>query len=200
MKKQVIVMHGGEAFDTYEQYMENLLKEEIDYRDFFKKGWKKTLSLLLGENFEVLTPRMPNEANAKYAEWKIWFDKIVPFIMDGVILIGHSLGGMFLARYLAENRLPKKIKATMIVASPHTENMDRSLADFVIPKDLKLFEEQGGEIFLYYSNDDPLVSEALKHLENYKKSLPKSHVRVFTDRGHFSGEEFPEILADIRKL
>lgn len=196
----MIAIHGGDAYDTYEQYIESLLKEKLDYKDFFKKGWKKTLSEKLGGSFEVITPRFPNEANAKYKEWKIWFEKIIPFIDDGVVLVGHSLGGMFLARYLAENKFPKKIRSTMIVASPHTERLDHSLADFVIPKNLVAFEEQGGEIFLYYSSDDPLIKEPMEHLKSYQKYLPNVHVRIFSDRGHFSGEEFPEIIEDIKKL
>ncbi|MEK7163336.1 MAG: alpha/beta fold hydrolase [Patescibacteria group bacterium] len=202
MKKgiQVIAIHGGDAYDTYEQYIESLLKEKIDYKDFFKKGWKKTLAEKLDDRFEVITPRFPNEANAKYKEWKIRFEKIIPFINDGVVLIGHSLGGMFLARYLAENKFPKKIKATMIVASPHTEKLDHSLADFIIPKNLVPFEEQGGEIFLYYSNDDPLMKEPMEHLKSYQRCLPNIHVRTFSDHGHFSGEEFPEIISDIKNL
>ncbi|MDO8579532.1 MAG: alpha/beta hydrolase [bacterium] len=200
MKKQVVVIHGGDAFDTYEKYIENLRAEEIDFDDLFQKGWKKTLADRLGDGFQVIAPQMPNKANAKYLEWKIWFDKITPFVTDGVILVGHSLGGMFLARYLAENTFARKIRAVMIVASPHTKQLGESLADFVIPRDLSRFEKQSGDIFLYYSSDDPLVINAFEHMKSYQKSLPKAHIRTFTDRGHFSQEEFPEIVEDIKKL
>jgi pimeloyl-ACP methyl ester carboxylesterase len=107
---------------------------------------------------------------------------------------------MFLARYLAENKFPKNIAATMLVSSPHTAEMEQSLADFIIPKDLKLFEKQGGKIFLYYSSDDPFIGNALDHMEAYRKSLPKAIPRTFSDRGHFLIEKFPEIIEDIRNL
>ncbi len=198
MKKQIVVIHGGDSFDTYEEYMENLRVEEINLEDFFRKGWKKNLAERLGDDFVVIAPRMPNEANAKYLEWKIWFDKIAPFIEDGVILIGHSLGGIFLAKYLSENTFPKKIRATMIVASPYTEISDRCMADFILPESLKQFEKQGGDIFLYYSEDDEVVP--FKSLKGYEKDLPEADTCIFKDRGHFGQEEFPEIVAQIKKL
>ncbi|MEK7607523.1 MAG: alpha/beta hydrolase, partial [Patescibacteria group bacterium] len=136
--------------------------------------------------------------NAKYIEWKIWFDKIVPFIENGVIFIGHSLGGIFLAKYLSENKFPKKIRATMLVTAPHSEKFEHSVADFVLPKKLKQFEKQGGEIFLYYSQDDQVVP--FSNMKSYQKDLPKAHTQIFKDRGHFRQEEFPEIIEQIKKL
>ena len=196
----MLIIHGGDAFDTYKEYLENLRRETLDFEDLFKKGWKNSLQDKLGDKFQVITPRMPNGNNAKYLEWKIWFEKIIPFIKNGVILIGHSLGGMFLAQYLAENKFPKKIKATIIVAAPHTDELNESLADFIIPKNLKLLEKQGGNIFLYYSSDDLVVPNALKHLKVYQKALPKAIAKIFTDHGHFSIPEFPEIVNQIKKL
>ncbi|MEK7607956.1 MAG: hypothetical protein AAB484_03525, partial [Patescibacteria group bacterium] len=66
MKKQVIIIHGGDVFDTYEQYIESLRRERVDLKDFFRKGWKKNLAERLGGDFVVIAPRMPNESNAKY--------------------------------------------------------------------------------------------------------------------------------------
>jgi len=181
MKKQVIVIHGGDAFDTYEEYLKNLQDK-------------------LGNDYQVIAPRMPNASNAKYLEWQIWFEKVIPFINDNVVLVGHSLGGMFLAKYLAENKFPKKIKATLLIASPHTDELKEPIADFIIPKDLSLLGEQGGKIFLYYSSDDTVVANALKHLEIFQKNLPRAKAVIFTDRGHFSSPEFPEIVSQIKNL
>jgi uncharacterized protein len=198
MKRQIVVIHGGDAYDTYEEYIEALKKEPFELKDLFYNGWKKKLQERLGDRYQVIAPRMPNSNNARYLEWKIWFDKIIPFLTDGLILIGHSLGGIFLARYLSENKLPIKIIGIMLVAAPHTDNFKQSMADFINPQNTSLFKDQAGEIFLYFSKDDQIVP--IDSLSSYERDLPQARVRIFSDRGHFNQEEFPEIVEDIKKL
>lgn len=194
--KQVIAIHGGDAFPTYEEYIEYLKREEVDpYRG---KGWKANLPAALGEEYEVLQPRMPNPMNAKYVEWKIWFEKFFPYLKENVILLGHSMGGIFLAKYLSENEFPKKVTATFLIAAPFEDDGGRPIVEFNLPASLEKFQEQGGKIFLYQSADDPVVN-ALE-VEKYKKALPLAEVRMFSDRGHFNQEEFPEIVEAIKAL
>ena len=141
---------------------------------------------------------MPNATNARYAEWKIWFDKIVPLLDEEVIFIGHSLGGIFLAKYFSENDYPKKVKATMLVAPPFNTPTEHPLVDFNIETNLGKFEEQGGKIFLYHSKDDEVVP--FSNCERYQKELPEAQYNIFEDRQHFNQNEFPEIVEDIRSL
>src|SRR4051812_10882369 len=108
MKKQVVVIHGGDTFGTYEEYIAFLKDFAIDSLEYFMKmGWKDTLQESLGGAYQVILPKMPNKINAKYVEWKVWFEKLLPLLNNEIILIGHSLGGTFLAKYLSENKLPK---------------------------------------------------------------------------------------------
>jgi hypothetical protein len=77
---------------------------EIDSLDyFFGTSWKNTLQQNLGEDFQVVAPRMPNQFDARYEEWKIWFEKLIPLLNDEVVLVGHS------SAISAENTLSKKI-------------------------------------------------------------------------------------------
>lgn len=200
MKKQVVVIHGGDTFANNEAYLAFLKSFEVDLEYFkSKKGWKDTFSEELGSEYEVLRPMMPNKANAKYLEWKIWFEKLVPFLKDGVVLVGHSLGGTFLAKFLSENDFPKKIRATFLIAPPFDGvDLNESLADFILPDSLARFGEQGGMISLYHSKDDPVVP-FVDH-GKYKKSLPRVHAVVFEDRQHFNQETFPELVLAIRAL
>ncbi len=199
MKKQVIVIHGVRTFGTYKEYISYLKARRIDIRQLRKTDWKENLCRELGSGFEVVAPRMPNPTNAKYLEWKIWFKKLIPHIKNGVVFVGHSLGAVFLAKYLSENKFPKKIRGTFLVSASHDDrDQDYSLADFVLPKNLKLLEKQGGEIFLYHSVNDPEVPFA--DFEKYRKVLPRARVRVFKNRGHFTQETFPEIVRDIKSL
>ena len=201
MKKQVIAIHGGETFNTYEEYLSFLQNFEIDLErmKLREKSWKKTLGENLGGDFEVILPEMPNALNAKYAEWKIMFDKFIPFLNDNVILAGHSLGGIFLAKYLSENIFPKKIAATFLVAAPFGDkDFEPSLGDFVFNGGLAKLQGQGGRIFLCYSKDDLCVPFA--DFGKYKQELPDAEEIVLEDRGHFNQPEFPELAEKIRNI
>lgn len=196
-KRQVVVIHGGETFDTYEEYLNMLRSWEYDPYKPEYRDWKKRLQETLGDDFEVLAPSMPSKYNAKYGEWKLWFDKVIPYMRDGVTLVGHSLGGLFLAKYLSENELPVRVSATHLVAAPFGKtDTVTTLADFDIPSLLPTFEERGGRIHLYFSTDDPVVP--FSEMMRYQAAIPSAHASVFADRAHFNQEEFPEIVSEIQ--
>jgi len=199
MKKQIIVIHGGYTFNTGKEYISFLLNYKIDFARILGKGWKDSLQEKLGKGFEVVLPKMPNPSNAKYAEWKIWFEKLFPFLGKEVVLAGHSLGGIFLVKYLSENKFPKKILATFIIAAPFDDKDPKhSLADFKPKKDLSGLQNQSKELLFYHSQDDDVVS--FSAFKKYKKTLPTAHFKEFKNKGHFNQSSFPEIVRDMKKV
>jgi predicted alpha/beta hydrolase family esterase len=199
MKKQVLVLHGGDTFKTYDEYISFLKSYDLEYSDLKKQNWKMVLGEELGEDFDVVLPRMPNKNNARFLEWQIIFEKILPLMADNLILVGHSLGGIFLAKYLSEHECMRKIKATFLIAAPFdSADSDYSLVDFELKGDLKKFEQQGGKIFVYHSKDDPVVP--FVDMAKFQVQLPSATFRVFEDRGHFGQERFPELIAEIKNL
>jgi len=200
MNQQIVIIGGGTTFDSYEDYISYLKNKEISL-DRLKshKEWRDSLAEELGENFEVLAPRMPNVTNARYEEWKIWFERIIPFLNNNVILVGHSMGGIFLAKYLSENRIRKTVKATILVAAPFDDkDLGESLGSFKLPKSLSKFAKYGGLAYLIQSKDDPVVP--FKQIKKYQRALPDSKSIVFDDRGHFKQETFPELVSLIKTL
>lgn len=195
---QIFIIHGGDAFNSYEEYLENLRLKTAHLERMKPGGWKIDLQKNLGEGFDVYSPSMPNANNAKYVEWKMWFEKIIPLMANEVILVGHSLGGIFLAKYLSEEAFPKRVLATFLVAAPFNTPTEHPLADFVLPSDLGGLQNQGGEIFVYHSTDDVVVPCA--NAESYCSALPSAAFRSFTDRGHFNQDRFIEIEEDIRSI
>lgn len=200
MKQQILLIHGGTTFDSKKDYLDFLKNIKMDLEKIkSQKKWRDGLAKKLGKNFEVFLPKMPNSANARYQEWKIWFEKIIELLNDNLILIGHSLGGIFLAKYLSENKINKKIKSTILIAAPFDDSAgDESLADFVLPKSLKKFKQQVDEIYLIQSRDDKSVH--FNQVKKYKKELPKATLKIFNDREHFNQENFPEIVEIIKKI
>lgn len=198
MPKQVFLIHGGDVWKTYEDYLAFLKRKEVDfeYHGLRKPGWQENLASRLGDEFQVVRPQMPSKPNSKYEEWKIWFEKFFPFLNDEVILVGSSLGGTFLAKYLAENQFPKKIKAVFLLAACFDDLPEEPLLDFSLPKSLEKIQSQCEKIVLYQSKDDEVVP--FSHLAKFQQALPKATVRVFEDRGHFNQEELPELVHDIK--
>ena len=201
MKKQIVIIHGADTFDTYEEYLDFIKNFEIDFERFrnSRVDWKDTLREKLGEDYEVIQPDMPNKFNAKYAEWQIWFEKFIPYLEAEVVLIGHSMGGVFLAKYLSENDFSKKILATFLVGAPYdNEGTDETIGDFAPPKNLDKFKGQAGKVYIYHSKDDPIVP--FPNAAKYMERLEGARLVEFSDRGHFQQEEFPELVEDIKEL
>ncbi|MFT5280853.1 MAG: putative alpha/beta hydrolase family esterase [Flavobacteriaceae bacterium] len=199
MKKQIIIIHGGDCFSSYEDYIEFLKDWTIDSLDCFAdSGWKKNIAQTLSDKFEVYNPQMPCKINAKYYEWSIWFEKIIPLLRDDVILVGHSLGATFLAKYLAEHTISKIVHSVFLVAGQYdTEGTEYSMADFGMPSDLSLVEKQAKNIHIMHSSDDEVVS--FHNLEKFKKALPSACIHTFSNKGHFNQDDFPEIVELITK-
>lgn len=201
MKKQILFIHGGGTFKDNEDFYTYLKSIEVDPYDNFK-FWGKLLGDVLGNDYDVLSPRMPIKDNADYEAWKIWFEKYLSFVKDETpILIGHSLGSTFLLKYLSENSFPKKILQLHLV-SPAVIDEDFDLEklatfEFDFTKINKI-ENFCNDINVWHSKDDDVVS--FKNAEIVKENIPNIKLHVFQDRGHFHQESFPEIIKMIKEL
>ncbi|MFA9262734.1 MAG: alpha/beta fold hydrolase [Undibacterium sp.] len=201
--RQVVVIHGGDTFRTPEDCLAFLDREggNLTLEDFQRKGWKSSLSSSLGDHFSVYAPSMPNKWDARYEQWKLWFEKVMALMGDEVILVGHSLGGTFLVKYLSTEHCPKKVRAVFLVA-PCYDEVGRGnreyLGNFLPPKEKQLLTEQVRDIFFYHSEDDDVVP--FSSLADYQRDCTTATYRTFKDRGHFLGEEFPELVQDILSL
>src|SRR5690349_14685507 len=98
--RQVLVIHGGYSFSSYDAYLNDLRTSRIVYERLkYLPDWKPWLAKELSD-FDILLPSFPNKQNAQFDEWSIYFEKLIPFFGDDIQLVGHSLGAIFLAKYL----------------------------------------------------------------------------------------------------
>jgi hypothetical protein len=140
---------------------------------------------------------MPNTTNANYSEWKLYFESVIKVLGYNVVLIGHSLGGIFLAKYLSENIFPKKIDALFLIAAPFTK-AGESLEDFKLGDNLEGISKQVAKIFILHSKDDPVVP--ISDSDEYASRLPNAELVLFEDKGHFNTEEFSGLVYLIKAL
>jgi predicted alpha/beta hydrolase family esterase len=203
-KTQIFIINGGMTFKSKKDYIKFLHSREVSIE---KTVWwtDEFLKQNLGHNFDIIKPRMPLQDNAKYNEWKVHFEKYIPYLQDNMILIGSSLGGIFLAKYLSENKFPKKILSTFLIAPPYDNTLpgEDLVGGFRLKSDLSLLEKSSKNLYLIFSQDDNIVP--ISHAEKFRKKLKNANLIIYESKnGHFRIPEFPEIIetikADIQSL
>jgi uncharacterized protein len=198
--KQLVFIHGGSAYSQYDDFITYLQTSEMRNPNGVRpERWSDTLRRELGPDWDVFTPVMPNKENAKYLEWKIWFERHFPFLHNSAVLVGWSQGGWFLTKYLIENTTPFTVKALYLVGAPF-ESEDFGGED---GGDFAFDTSRAGElsvkvasIHIIHSKDDFVVPYT--HARKYQEAIPKATLTTYSDRGHFLQSEFPELIKSIQ--
>jgi len=197
-KPQIFFIHGGMTFKNRKDYLNYLKTREISIEKKIRWG-DKYLDDNLGKIFQIIRPRMPLPDNSKYEEWKIHFERHFPYLKDNIILIGASLGGIFLAKYLSENKFPRKILSTYLVCPPFDDTLPEEdlVRGFKLKSDLSLLEKNSKNLYLLFSKNDDVVP--VSHAEKYRKKLKKAKIIIYKNKnGHFIISKFPEIVKLIK--
>ena len=168
-KNQILFIHGGVTFKNQKDYLNFLRTRSISIEE--KIRWNGAYLNKALKNFQIIRPRMPLQDNAKYNDWKIYFKKHIEKLNNNFILIGESLGGIFLAKYLSENKIPKKILSVYLVCPPFDNTLpeDDLVGGFKLQSDLSMIEKNCKNINLLFSQDDNCVP--VNHSEKYRKRI-----------------------------
>ena len=208
MKKkiQVLVIHGGMTFKNERDFLRYILKER-KVKTGNKIDWSKEwLQKSLGNKFEVTNPRMPLQDYSQYKYWKPYFERFLPLLGKDFILIGESLGSIFLVKYLSENKLKNKALSTYLMCTPFDNTLPHEdlVGGFKLGKDLSLLEKNTKNLHFLFSKDDDVVP--VSHAEKYRRKLTnKAKFMILKGKkGHFNVSKLPEIVklikADIKGL
>ena len=153
----------------------------------------------LGPGYELKHPKMPHPERPDYEPWKAKVAKEIAKLDDGAILIGHSLGGSVLLKYLSEADHGKTFSGLFLVAAPYWGLKGWEYDAFFLKRGFPRKLTGVGPVFLYHTLDDEIVSQ--DHIVRYAKSMPKAKVRKVKGYGHaFNKEECPELIRDIGSL
>lgn len=198
-KKQIIYIHGASTWASKEDFLEAFRPYPYDPYDNFLK-WPDWVKAGLDSEYEFFAPTMPCREYADYDAWKIMFEKTFPYLnKEDLVLIGWSMGAIFLLRYLSENELPYRAKQVHIVApsiSDEGVENNEKIGNFQPQLDkLPRIQSQVEEIFLYHSKDDHICP--FVHSQKIFEVLPEINFSIFEQRGHFYHNAFPELFANI---
>jgi hypothetical protein len=184
MKQQILFIQGGGEG-----------AHEVDIQ--LVNSLRKTL----GDAYEVDYPKMSKESDPDYRRWKPQIKRELAAAKGKVILIGHSLGGSFLLKYLTEDRTERPIAAIFLIATPYWGGDGwryEGYESVALPKDAVSKLPKGMPIFFYHGRNDETVPFA--HLALYAEKFPKATIRVLDRRGHQLGNDLSEVAADIESL
>jgi predicted alpha/beta hydrolase family esterase len=182
MKKRVLFIHGG-GEGAYEK----------------DRKLAASLQVALGAAYDVRCPKMPDEDRPVYKAWKARIARELDTLEGEVILVGHSLGGSILLKYLSEGEVEKLVAGLFLVATPYWGAEDWEVDEYALREDFaasKIPKEM--TVFLYHSRDDEVVPFA--HAALYAQKLPRATVREFDGRGHQFDDDLSEVARDIGRL
>ena len=148
----------------------------------------------LGPEYELLHPPMPNPEAPAYQPWKRALAQALAGLSGDVTLIGHSLGGSVLVKYLAEEGWAGAITSLCLVAAPYFGAPDWEHAEFML--DPAAPPPRVPQVCLYYTRDDDVVPVA--HLALYAAMFPQATARELDGYGHTFSAGCAELAADLR--
>jgi predicted alpha/beta hydrolase family esterase len=182
MKKQVLFVHCGGT-----QGPNCGSRDLVDY-----------LKAELGASYDVLYPQMPDPDNPQYALWKFTLQQALHYADDNIILVGHSLGGSVLMKFLSEEIAEKNIAGLFLIAPPFFSATTWKVDDFIVEQHLFQRLQQVDHIFLYHSRDDEVVP--VSHQLLYADKLPTAAVRELPEGGHLFTGGIIALVDDIKTL
>ena len=153
----------------------------------------KYLKSKLSDEFKILFPIIEKPKSPTYEKFKKMFASVFAKITEPVVLIGHSLGGSTLLKYLSEERPDISISGLFLVATPHWKS---NMKEFQLKEDFQASLKNIPAI--YHSKDDTEVP--FENLEFYENAFTTSTVRKLPGKEHIFSKGLPELVSDIKSL
>ena len=182
MTQQVLFVQGG-GKSVHDEW-DNRLVESLERE--------------LGREYAVRYPRMPHEADPKYADWKAALTREFDGLGDGTVLIGHSIGGTILIRTVADDPPKRTIGSIFLIAAPFVGDGGWPSDDTETLSDLGARLSGQTPIYLYHGSKDQTAP--FGHVELYAKAIPHAVVRRLAGRDHQLNDDLSEIAEDVRRV
>ena len=177
MKQRVLFIHGAGGYDDDQALA-------ADLRD------------VLGAAYDVRYLKMPDSHTVE--EWNEQIANELAASDSKVILVGHSLGGSLLLKYLSEETVEQPVAGLFLLAPPYWGAEEWDVGEYTLQNNVASKLPIGLPVFLYHSRDDEIVPFA--HLSLYAEKLPQATFREFDGRGHQFNNDLSEVAQDIKRL
>ncbi len=182
--KNAILLHGWVTLDEF---------GDVDRPTPSNSHWIPWLSKqLMLRDVHTVAVEMPKADLPVYEDWKHEFERYD--VTPETILVGHSCGAGFLARYLSEK--PEVMASTLVLVAPSLGLSwdDRSFFNFEFSG--TMVNRVDNIVIIYAEDDRQYIQEAVKI---YAQKLPTAKLVTLKTGGHLTYKEmgktdFPELL------
>lgn len=182
-KKQILFIHSAGRQGP------GLHDGSTDFRQFLEKSLPA---------YAFRSPLMPNPEAPSYKLWQDKFAEEFNQLGDGAILIGHSLGGSVILKFLSDRKIIKSLAGIFIVAAPFwSADKDWQVSEYNLRENFGSYLPPT-RYFFYQSQDDEVIPRA--HFEKYSQALPQATARLVDAGGHQIMKGLPELVDDIASL
>jgi pimeloyl-ACP methyl ester carboxylesterase len=182
MKHQLLFVQGG-GKGTHDEWDDKLVA---------------SLQKELGQDYEILYPRMPSEDDPSYARWKPALEKVLGTLRDDAIVVGHSVGGTILVKVLADPSSARRFGAIFLIAAPFVGDGGWSADDMQFPPDLGAHLPIGVPIHFYHGLEDEVAPPS--HVDLYARAVPQARIHRLPGRDHQLNNDLREVAAAIMSL
>lgn len=141
---------------------------------------------------------MPDPENPRYVKWKMALQETLPVGGNKVAIIGHSLGGSVMLKYLSEGLCQMPVAGLFLIAAPFWGKRGWAIEEFEFKKDFVSKLPGMDHVFVYHSRKDGWVP--FSHGEAYSKKLPGAVMRTLTGDEHEFSDGLPVLLKDVLNL
>jgi len=197
MKKQIIYIWWWVSRGNYKNFFDFLEKIEFNPYEEKRKKWKDTFASDLWGDFEVIFLPMPNKDFADFYEWKVFFEKVFPYLKEGFYLVWHSLWATFLIKYLSENNFSFGVSKIFLLAPAFSDSLEEKIWNFNFWS-LEEYKSKYEKITTFLHSKDDFVVPFSDFLQ-FKNIFSKATFIEFEDKNHFLDEKFEEFLDLIKK-
>ena len=161
-------------------------------------NFAKGLSKSLGNSYRVYHPLMPDPENPRYMAWKMALQSALPVGGNKAALIGHSLGGSVIIKYLTEGLCQVPLAGLFLVGAPYWGMRGWPMDEFKLQHDFHTKLPPIDKVFIYHSRNDKWVPYS--HGLAYVNALPGSVLRSIDGNDHEFSEGLPVLVNDILHL
>lgn len=152
----------------------------------------------LGEEFQIHDPVIEEPDAPTYDMWAELFDRKLTALTGLVFLVGHSLGGSTLLKYLSETTCNIKIAGLFLAAPPFWGKGGWEAEEFALRNNPLLYLPVIPAIHLYHCLNDAVVP--IEHAAFYRHLLPGVHIHKLEGDAHAFSDGLPILMEHIISL
>jgi pimeloyl-ACP methyl ester carboxylesterase len=177
--RQVLFIQGGGAgvHDEWDQPLVDSLERE------------------LGDGYDVVYPRMPDEDDPSGATWSTAILREISALGDGAVVVGHSVGGTLLVNTLVEHPQRPKPRAIVLIAAPFVGAGGWPGDEFELPGDLGARLPEDVPVHVFHGLEDEIVPPS--HADLYGRVLPRAQLHRLPGRDHQLNGDLREVAKAI---